>query len=74
MADLTSKPMPSADALRVAVALLAKHGDDAEVMAALHADARAEADDHVALAGAMEVLSALNELRRTSRAPSERLH
>lgn len=65
------KPPAGANALRRAFDLVEEHGDEAEIMAALKADELFEAGDQATLAEWMEVLYALDEIRRIVRRPGE---
>lgn len=71
MTESPPKPPPGANALRRAFNLVEEHGDEAEIVAALKADELFEAGDEAILAEWMEVLYALDEIRRIVRRPGE---
>ncbi len=68
-----SSRLPSHEAFRIAVRLLAEHGEDAEIVAALQVDGFSEAGKREVLAVWRGMLRALDELRLTAKTPADQV-
>lgn len=65
--------MDELDAYRCAKLLLDQHGSDAELQAAMRADAFEAAGDDAGRRAWLQILAAMDELGRTERRPGEQV-
>ena len=74
MLALAERPMPNLQAFEKARAFINRYGDEAELIIALSADAAFYRGNHQHVAEWMDILYAIDELRRAIPSPGEVTH
>jgi hypothetical protein len=74
MLPLAERPMPNLKAFEKARAFINRYGDEAELIIALCTDAAFHRGNHQHVAEWMEILYAIDELRRAIPSPGEATH